>query len=60
MKYIQLIVIICAAFSAGLSSGIGIWPKYNQPKNIRIQLILAFIAVLLISLWFFTLRQYSF
>jgi len=52
MKYLELLIMIVAGACAGTASGIGFWPRWPQPKNIRIQLALSFIAIILWIVYF--------
>ena len=52
MKALEVIIMMLAGGAAGWSSGIGLFPIYPQPKNIRIQLLFTIVAVLLFVLWF--------
>lgn len=39
------ILSLIAGVTAGLSSGMGFWPCYKQPKNLQVQTLLAAIAI---------------
>jgi hypothetical protein len=41
---------IAAGGFGGVATGLGFWPRYSQPKNIRIQMILSGIALALLFL----------
>jgi hypothetical protein len=45
-----IILCIIAGSAIGTSSGIGLWPVWQQPKNIRIQLTLAIIGAVLMGI----------
>jgi hypothetical protein len=41
-----ILLSIIAGVFGGLSAGIGLWPVFKQPKNIKIQTLLAIVAVI--------------
>jgi len=47
-----IINILCAVGGClgGISAGIGFWPKWNQPKNIRIQIVLGVVSIIILSI----------
>ena len=57
MEIIEIILAFIVGLSWGLSAGLGLFPIFKQPMNIRIQTILFFIGLIcffpLIDLLFF-------
>lgn len=55
MNIVLYIAVAMAAGCAGTSIGLGFWPRYPQPKNLRIQLALGIIGIA--SLTYIVLTQ---
>jgi len=49
METLKIIFAALMGLSWGISSGIGIWPIFKQPKNIQIQVVLFCIGILFLG-----------
>jgi len=50
-----IIIILCAisGWLAGISIAIGFWPIKKQPKNIRLQILLAIVSLIILLIIFY-------
>ena len=50
-----IIIILCAisGWLAGISTAIGFWPIKKQPKNIRLQILLAIVSLIILLIIFY-------
>lgn len=53
MKFIisEILIPAIAGGLIGVGCGIGLWPIYEQPKNIKIQTVLSISGIIIMATW---------